>query len=84
MKLKDATPWKKSYDQPKQNIKKQSHYFVNKGPSSQSYGFASSHVWMWELDHKDWAPEELVLSNSGVGEDSSQSLRQQGDQTSQS
>ena len=44
----ELNPWKKSYDQPKQNIKKQSHYFVNKGPSSQSYGFASSHVWMWE------------------------------------
>ena len=41
--------WKKSYDQP---IKKQRHYFANKGPSSQSYGFSSSHVWMWELDHK--------------------------------
>ena len=45
MKLKD-TPWKKSYDQPRQHIKKQRHYFANKGPSSQSYGFPSSHVWM--------------------------------------
>ena len=45
-------PWKKSYDQPRQHIKKQRHYFSNKGPSSQSYGFSSSHVWMWELDHK--------------------------------
>ena len=43
-------PWKKSYDQPRQHIKKQRHYFSNKGPSSQSYGFSSSHVWMWELD----------------------------------
>ena len=43
-------PWKKSYDQPRQHIKKQRHYFPNKGPSSQSYGFSSSHVWMWELD----------------------------------
>ena len=43
-------PWKKSYEKPRQNIKKQSHYFANKGPSSQSYGFSSSHVWMWELD----------------------------------
>ena len=41
--------WKKSYDQPRQHIKKQRHYFANKGPSSQSYGFSSSHVWMWEL-----------------------------------
>jgi len=50
------TPWKKSYDQPRQHIKEQRHYFANKGPSSQSYGFSSSHVWMWELDHKEsWA-----------------------------
>ena len=48
-------PWKKSYDQPTHRIKKKRHYFANKGPSSQSYGFSSSHVWMWELDHKeDW------------------------------
>ena len=46
-------PWKKSYDQPRQHIKKQRHYFSNKGPSSQSYGFSSSHVWMWELDYKE-------------------------------
>ena len=45
MKLKDI-PWKKSYDQPRQHIKKQRHYFTNKGPSSQGYGFSSSHVWM--------------------------------------
>ena len=45
--------WKKSYDQPRQNIKKQRHYFVNKGPPSQSYGFSSRHVWMRELDHKN-------------------------------
>ena len=45
-------PWKKSYDQPRQHIKKQRHYFANKGLSSQSYRFCSSHVWMWELDYK--------------------------------
>ena len=45
-------PWKESYDQPRQHIKKQRHYFTNKGPSSQSYGFPSSQVWMWELDIK--------------------------------
>ena len=50
-------PWKKSYDQPRQHIKKQRHYFANKGPSSQSYGF--SIVWMWELDYK----ESWVLMN---------------------
>ena len=46
-------PWKKSYDQPRQHIKKQRRYFINKGLSSQSYGFSSSHVWMWELDYKE-------------------------------
>ena len=45
MKLKDA-PWKESYDQPRQHIKKQRHYFVYKGRSSQGYGFSSGHVWM--------------------------------------
>ena len=56
-KLKDA-PWKKNYDQPTYHIKKQRHYFANKGPSSQSYGFSSSHVWMWELDCKEsWMPK---------------------------
>ena len=43
---KTLAPWKKSYDQPRQHIKKQRHYFANKGPPSQSYGFSSSHVWM--------------------------------------
>ena len=53
------TPWKESYDQPRQHIKKQTPYFANTGPSSQSYGFSSSHVWMWELDHKEGsAPED--------------------------
>ena len=51
-------PWKKSYDQPRQHIKKQRHYFSNKGPSSQSYIFSNSHVWMWELDYKEsWVPK---------------------------
>ena len=53
---KTLAPWKKSYDQPRQHIKKQRHYFVNKGPSSQSYGFSSGHVSTWELDYKEsWA-----------------------------
>ena len=61
------TPWKENYDQPKhsqssflcncilnrQHIKKQRHYFANKSPSSQGYGFSSGHVWMWELDYKE-------------------------------
>jgi len=50
------TPWKKSYDQPRQHIKKQRHYLTDKGPSSQSYVFSSSCVWILELDHKEsWA-----------------------------
>ena len=49
-------PWKRSDDQPRQHIKKLKHYFTNKGPSSQSYGLFSNHVWMWELDYKEsWA-----------------------------
>ena len=53
---KTLTPWKESYDQPRQHIKKQRHYFVNKGTSSQGYGFSSGHVWVWELDYKEsWA-----------------------------
>ena len=47
------TPGKESYDHPRQNIKKQRHYFANKGPSSQGYGFSRGHVWMWELDYKE-------------------------------
>ena len=54
--LNMLAPWKKSYDQPRQHIKEQRHYCTNKGLSSQSYGFSSSHVWMWELGHKEsWA-----------------------------
>ena len=52
-------PWKKSYDQPRQHIQKQRHYFANKGPSSQGYGFSGGHVWMWELD----CEENWVLKN---------------------
>ena len=56
--LETLTPWKESYDQPRQHIEKQRHYFANKGPSSQGYGFSCSHVWMWELDYKEsWAPK---------------------------
>ena len=63
-------PWKKSYDKSRQHIKKHRHYFVNKGPSSQSYGFSSSHVWMWELDYKEsWTRKNgcfwtVVLENT--------------------
>ena len=57
--IKRLAPWKKSYDQPKHHVKKQRHYFANKHLTSQSCGFSSIHVWMWELDHK----ESWVLKN---------------------
>ena len=57
--IKTLTPWKESYNQPRQHIKKQRHYFANKGPSGQSYGFSSGHTWMWELDC-----EESWVSNN--------------------
>ena len=54
----ESLPWKESYDQPKQHITKQRHYFANKALSSQSYGFSSSHVCMWKFDYKEsWAPK---------------------------
>ena len=55
-------PQKKSYDKRRQCIKKQRHHFANKGPYSQSCGFSKSHVWMWELEHKDcWVPKNWCL-----------------------
>ena len=78
------TPWKKSYDQPREHIKKQRHYFANKVPSSQSYGFSSSHVWMWKLNYKEsWAPKnqrfwtvvlEKILRVPGTTRRSNQSV----------
>ena len=56
--LKTLAPCKKSYDKPRQHIKKQRHYFTNKGSYDQCYGVSSSHIWMWELDHKEsWVPK---------------------------
>ena len=50
------TPWKEIYDQHRQHIENQRHYFANKGPSSKGYGFSSAHVWMWQLDcEESWA-----------------------------
>ena len=67
MKLKDACSLEESYDKPRQHNKKQRHHFANKGPSSQSYGFSSSHVWMWELDHKEgWAPKNWCFWTVGL------------------
>ena len=61
--------WKKSYDQLRQHIRKQRHYFANKGSSSQSYGFSCSHVWMWELDYKDrWALKNWCFWSVVLGE----------------
>ena len=57
-------PWEKSYDQPRRRIKKRRRNFADKGPYSQSYGFSSSHVRMWELDHKEgWAPKNWCFWN---------------------
>ena len=67
---KTLAPWKKSYDQTRQHIKKQRHYFANKGPSSQSYGFSCSHVWMWNLGYKEswvlknWCFKTMVLEKT--------------------
>ena len=59
---KMLTPWKESYDQPRQHSQKQRHYFANKGPSSQSYGFSHSHVWMLEFDYEEsWAPKNWIF-----------------------
>ena len=67
--LKLLAPWKKRWDQPRQHIKKQRHYFASKGPSSQSYGFSNSHVWMWELDYKEsWAPKNWCFWTVVLGE----------------
>ena len=75
---------RKVYDQSRQHIKKQIHYFANKGPSSQSYGFPSSHVWMWELGHKEgWASKNWCFQTV-VLEKTLDSLGQQKDQISQS
>ena len=58
--------WKKSYDQPRQHIKKQRHYFADRGPPSQSYGFSNSHVG----PKRRLSAEELMILNCGAGEDS--------------
>ena len=55
-------PWKKSYDQPRQHIKNQRHYFAKKSLSSQGCGFSSGHVWMWELDcEESWVPKNWCI-----------------------
>ena len=70
MKLKDVCSLEEKLDQPRQHITKQRHYFANKSPSSQSYDFSSSHVWMWELDYKEsrvpknWCSWTVVLEKT--------------------
>ena len=62
MKLKDACSLEEKQDKPRQRITKQRHYFAYKGPYSQSYGFSTSHVWMWEMDNKKgWVPKNRCL-----------------------
>ena len=68
--MKMLAPWKESYNQPRQYIKKQRHYFANKGPDSQDYGLSIGHVWLWELDHKEsralknWCLPTVVLEKT--------------------
>ena len=76
---KTLAPWKKSYDQPRQHIKKQRHYFANKGLSSQSYSFSSGHVWLWELYYKEcwaqnWCFWTVVLEKTWTARRSNQSI----------
>ena len=67
---KTLAPWKKSYDKPRQLIKKQRHHFADKGLYNQIYGFSSIHIWMWELDHKEgwalknWCFQTVVLEKT--------------------
>ena len=61
---KALAPWKKSYDKPRQHIKKQRHHFAQKRPSSQSNDFSNSQVWVWELNHKEgWVPKNWCFWN---------------------
>ena len=77
-------PWKKSYDKPRQHVKNQRHHFDNKGPNSQIYGFSSSHVWMWKLNHKVGWVQKNRCFRIIVLEKTWESIGQQGDKTSQS
>ena len=83
MKLKDTCSLEKLW-QIWAAFKKQRQCFADKGLSSQSYGFSSSHAWIWELEGRKLSAKELMLLNCGVGEDSQESLGLQGDRTSQS
>ena len=81
--IKMLAPWKKSYDKPRQHIKKQRHHFDDNGMYSQSYGFSSSHVWKWEPDHKEgWASKNWCFQTV-VLEKTREPLGLQGDPISQ-
>ena len=82
--IKTLVSWRKSYDQPRQHIKKQRHYFANKGPSSQSYGLSSSHVQMWELNHKKGRAQKNWCFWTVILEKNQESLGLQEDHISQS
>ena len=76
---------RKNYDQPRQHVKKQRHYFANKGPPSQGYGFSSSYVWMWELDYKEsWALKNWCFWTVVLDKTLESLFGLQGDPTSQS
>ena len=83
MKLKMLAPWKKNYDQPRQHIKQQRHYFTNKGPSSQSY-FSSSHVSMWSWTIKKSERQRIDAFELWCWRRLLRVLGLQGDQTCQS
>ena len=83
MKLKTLAPWKKNYDQPRQHIKQQRHYFTNKGPSSQSY-FSSSHVSMWSWTIKKCERQRIDAFELWCWRRLLRVLGLQGDQTCQS
>ena len=84
IKLKDVCSLEESYDPPRQHIQKERHYFTNKCFPSQSYGFSSSHIWLWELDYKEsWVPKNGRFWTV-VLEKTLKSLVLQGDSTSQS
>ena len=83
MKLKDAYSLEGKLSPTRQHIKKQRHFFVNKDPSNQGYGFSSGHVLVWELDYKEnWAQKNWCFWTEVLGEDSWESLELQGDPTS--
>ena len=89
MKLQDTCSLEENYDQPRQHIKNQRHYFADKNPSTQSYGFSSSHAWMWELNYKEslapknWCFWTVVFEKTWVcfGLKDTQSVNPKGNQS---